>query len=148
MWEIASAEQIYTFLWATVLGAAFCMLYDLFRARRRTGEENAALMSAEDILFSIFAAVITFLFLLVFCCGQIRAFVLLGEALGFILCRLTVSRIWLKLSESVFRVLRRFFSFVGSGMRRFEAFFNSSTEKILLFFKKRLKKPRKIEKNS
>lgn len=148
MWEIASAEQIYTFLWATVLGAAFCMLYDLFRARRRTGEENAALMSAEDILFSIFAAVITFLFLLVFCCGQIRAFVLLGEALGFILCRLTVSRIWLKLSESVFRMLRRFFSFVRSGMRRFEAFFNSSTEKILLFFKKRLKKPRKIEKNS
>ena len=148
MWEIEISLQLETFLWALLSGAFFCLVYDIMRARRKTGKDNGRLIFFEDIFFFAAAGVFSFLFLLVFCCGQIRLYALAGQAAGFFLCRLTVSRLWLRLLVFLFTVFRRLSELLKRISARFEAFFNAETDKIVLFFKKRRKKWLESEKNS
>ena len=77
-----------TFLWCVVLGAALCILYDLFKSIRLAVRLRGIPLFVLDFLYFILAAVLTFFMMLVRCFGEIRWFVLGGELLGFILMRL------------------------------------------------------------
>ncbi len=100
MWEISLKGQLLSFAAALVLGAALCLFYDVLRALRSTGFNSFAAVTVTDIFFWLTAAVFTFLLLLGLSGGEIRGYVLLGEAAGFVLCRVTLS----KLMFSVFKV--------------------------------------------
>lgn len=140
MWEIEISLQLKTFLWAFLSGVLFCLVYDIFRARRKTGADNSRLIFFEDIIFFFAAGVYSFLFLLVFSCGQIRLYALAGQAVGFFACRITVSKLWLKILVLLFSGLRRLSSLLGCAGKHFESFFNSEIDKIPLFLKKSRKK--------
>lgn len=148
MWEIAVSLQAEAFLWSVALGAALCLIYDIQRAFRRAVKYANAVIAAGDILYFSAAAVLSFLFLLVFCCGQIRGFVLLGEAVGFAACRLTLSRLWMKILLRLSAALCSAIRALWRAIMRFEDFFNAKTDEISDFLKKSCKKTEKSEKNS
>lgn len=139
MWEINSFSQITGSLFAILLGLVLSLVYDVIRALRKVGVKSFFAVFLGDIFFSFLSAVITFLFLLVFTNGAIRLYVIFFEALGFLLCRAVISKIFVKLLTAVFSFFKKIFAFISS-------LFLTYSEKTHSFIKKTLKKRLKTKK--
>ena len=105
---ISLVAETVTFLAALVMGAVICAVFDLFRVARLTVRPTAVSSFWQDIAFWLIAALLTYLFLLVRCDGEIRGYVLLGQAFGFVLCRLTVSTVFIRVMAAVMGAVKRF----------------------------------------
>ena len=77
------------------LGVGFLvgLLYAIPMALRRCVRHSAVLTAAEDIVFCVAAAFITFLFFLEFNGGTVRAYLILSEAVGFFTVRTATAKI-------------------------------------------------------
>ena len=126
---------------SVVFGIILCLVYDVFRALRKTVSHTITLTFFEDLLFSFLAAVTTFLFLLSTTNGEIRGYVLLGAVFGFILSRLTISRIFCFLLKLVFSRLNLIFCYVN---KIFYSGFDVMEKKILEICKKSGKTVKKL----
>ena len=75
------------------LGAIFCIIYDVIRAFRKVCLNSFFTITVTDIFLWVFYAFVTFIFLIARTDGEIRGYVLVGEMLGFIIIRISVS-VW------------------------------------------------------
>lgn len=96
MWEISNYNQISTFLLSVGVGAIFCAFYDVIRALRRVCLNTVLAISICDILVWVIYAFVTFVFLIARTNGEIRGYVLCGEFFGFILFRICISKLVLR----------------------------------------------------
>lgn len=126
MWEISNYNQIISFLLSLCLGGAFCLLYDIVRALRKVCLNSFFAITITDMLLWGIYAIITFLFLIVTTKGEIRAYVLVGEFFGFILVRITISKIVYKLLgfvivkiSTIIRKLEEFFELIYTKFEKF-----------------------------
>lgn len=151
MWEINNSLQVLGFLRSAVLGGIFCLFYDLLRSIRRVTADSFTAVFFEDLLYFCVCAPVTFCFLLATTNGEMRSFVFAGIALGFIIIRLTVSKILLKLITAVLLFFSKifntankaFYAFFGricTVFERFKAFCGKKLKKALKLIKKLLKK--------
>ncbi len=143
MWEIHNIDQLQTFGLSLILGLLLCMLYDIIRAYRAVGKPTVFAVFVEDIAFWIVCAFITFMFFLARTRGEIRGYVLVAELIGFIICRLTVSRLLHIPMVFVFRMLAHIKRFSERIFTLCADFVNTLCEKSLKIIKygaKRLKK--------
>lgn len=104
--QVDLAGQIATFWIAAALGAALCLLYDLFRILRYAHRPRKAAAFVQDVLWWCVCAVLTYGLLLVRCKGVVRFYALAGEVLGFAAFRATLSRAVLAAAKPVVRVCR------------------------------------------
>ena len=102
-----SAQSAY-FLWSLAFGAALGALYDIVRAARMVLRAGRIHLMISDILFFAVCGVLTSLFSLPFNKGDVRAFILFGEAAGFLAYRLTLGSVMGKVYAFSACVLRRF----------------------------------------
>ncbi len=109
MWEINNASQLIAFLTSLAVGCVFCLIYDIFRAIRKSFNRTRYAVFFEDILYSLICGVIGFLFLLAAAGGEIRAFALVGMGVGFFICRFTLSRLFLPILLFIIRVFKTVF---------------------------------------
>ena len=93
MWEISNSNQIISFLFSMCLGAIFCIIYDVIRAVRKVCLSSFFAITVTDILLWVFYAFVTFIFLIARTDGEIRGYVLIGELLGFVIIRVSIS-VW------------------------------------------------------
>lgn len=93
MWEISINDQILTLLYSLCLGVILCVYYDIFRAFHKAGFDSPFQVFIGDILYCVTAAFATFLFLLSRTNGEIRGYVLVTALVGFIITRLTLSKL-------------------------------------------------------
>ncbi len=107
--EIYVADQTMLFLQSMLLGAVLGVFYDVFRITRIAIKTPSVVIFAEDLVFFFVSAVISFCFMLSINDGQVRAFILLGELLGFTLYYFTVGMLVMKLSRVIIRLIYRFF---------------------------------------
>ncbi len=75
------------------MGGVFCALYDIIRAVRKVCLNSFWAVQLTDILLWVIYAFATFIFLISRTNGEIRGYVLVGEALGFGLFRVSLSRL-------------------------------------------------------
>ena len=92
MWFSLSDQTAY-FLWSIVMGAVMAMLYDIVRALRMLLHPGRIFLLVSDVLFFVLCGIFTSLFALPFNKGSVRAFIVFGEALGFLSYRLTIGNI-------------------------------------------------------
>ena len=90
--QVDAAAQGLTFALAAGVGAALCLLYDLFRVLRLCRRPGRVGAFAQDLAWWAAAALATYGLMLVRCKGQVRVFALLGEGAGFLAARLTLSK--------------------------------------------------------
>ena len=128
---ITLSEQTSIFLCACLLGALLSFAYDIFRIIRMIGSRSKALAVICDLIFFLGSAVITYLYLLQRCYGQVRIFVLIGETVGFFLCHFTLSP-----------YIVRFAAWVGRGIRHVVCFLISPFVKLFRFFGEKAQKRR------
>ena len=62
MWEINNASQLIAFLTSLAVGCVFCLIYDIFRAIRKSFNRTRYAVFFEDILYSLICGVIGFLY--------------------------------------------------------------------------------------
>lgn len=103
MWEIHNTDQLLTFLYSIIFGVMLCLFYDIFRALRKTVIYSAIAIALQDIFFWIVVALSSFLFLLSRTNGEIRLYVIIGQAIGFMLSRISVSVVFLRLLCFIFK---------------------------------------------
>ncbi len=113
MWEINLKNQIFTFLLSLVLGMIVCLVYDLscFAVRHK----SKPFKTASDIVYFVFLAFVNFCFFLIASNGEMRLYLLVGELIGFIFCKKTLSVVFGlllitldKLIKSIKSILNRF----------------------------------------
>ena len=139
MWEIDNISQLIAFLLSLAVGCVFCLIYDIFRAVRKSFKRNAAAVFFEDILYSFICGVIGFCFLLGTTGGDMRAFVFVGMGAGFFICRVTLSRVILPVLLFIIPVLPRVFGGISrvsaAVFSAIDRAFCKCGEKIRIFFK-------------
>lgn len=122
MWFSLSEQTAY-FLWSLVLGLATGALYDIVRAVRMLTRARGPGVMISDIVFFAVCGVITSLFALPFNKGDVRAFIIFGEAVGFLAYRLTIGsimgKIYLRISsflriiiQKAGKILEKIFNFL------------------------------------
>lgn len=104
--------QTNSFLYAMALGAVLSVLYDVFRIIRVAFGGKKTAVFIEDLVFSLLALVLTFVFVIVFNNGELRFFVLIGELLGFVICHYTVGRIIIGFSRAIINSIKWFFKLI------------------------------------
>ena len=148
MWEIHSAAQLLSFGIAVGFGVVVCLLYDILRAARRALRLSSLRVFAEDVVFSLIAAIGCFCLQLVFTGGAMRLYLFLGIAVGFVLCRVTLSRFFCPALAAGIRMgaasARRISAWAG----RFTAAAVQKTARVVEKLKKICKKKQKPAKNS
>ena len=105
-------EQTQTVLYAVLLGAILCAVYDVFRIIRIAFGGKTVAVFIEDILFSIIALVLTFIFVVAFNNGELRFFVLIGELIGFIAYYFTVGKLTILFSKTLISTLKKTMRFI------------------------------------
>ncbi len=164
--DFSNYEQLLTFLLSVVLGAAFCLLYDVLRYLHKRKISGTFFVFLGDVFYFVLISVATFCFFILYSKGVIRIYVYIGEILGFVLCRKTLSRLFLaillKLDLIITRVLEMIFLPFGRIIRFINKIMRKTTDKIgkgrkkisrkfLELLKKRAKnskKAKKVEKSS
>lgn len=142
MWEIKNSIQIISFFAALVLGVIISLCYDILRAVRKCGKNSFWAVLVTDIFFSFLSAVVTFLFFMVFTSGQIRFYVIFAEGLGFCICRVSISIIWLKVLMFSIIKMQSVFRCVLGILHRFSGFVCTQADCISDFIQKNFKKAR------
>lgn len=113
-----SAQTAY-FLWSLVMGAALAVLYDVVRAVRMAIRAGKTHIILSDILFFAVCGVLTSLFALPFNKGDVRGFILFGEAVGFLAYRLTIGAVMGKMYAFLARVIQSFVQKIRKVLEKF-----------------------------
>lgn len=138
MGYIDTNNQVFTFLWSLVLGVAMCLAYDVVRAFHKVSVKGFFEVMLLDLLFWGLWSLITFCFLVLRCKGEVRAYVLFGQALGFIITRISVSKLFFRFFTIMLKVLARIFEIFGSNVRNSVGCLEKIIKKILKTIKKGL----------
>lgn len=140
MWEINLNGQIKTFLLSLVIGVAFCILFDILNIIEEKLYFSKAAVFVTDILLFTGFAFFEFCFFLATENGEIRAFVFVGEIIGFYLCKKTLAVIYVPLILLIIKVTKlMFYRLYCLLIRPFLKFFSKISKKILKIVQKRPK---------
>ena len=152
--EIHIKEQLIIFLQSIVCGFFLGVVYEAFRTLHKIHKNSAVLMFFEDVIYAIISALITFLFIMAVNKGEIRAYILIGIAIGFLSYYQTLGRILNKLFELVFRcvsnVVKKLFAplkklilMIKDRLKGFRTKNAKKSKKIITFFKIPLERAKK-----
>ena len=122
MWEIDSLSQIFGFLYSAVFGFICCAVYDILRAARAQTKFSAAAVFFQDIIFSSLCGISCFCLLLSITGGDMRIFVFVGIAVGFLVCRLTLSRVLLFVFTKILKAAKWIYRNICCALEMFFAF--------------------------
>ncbi|MBQ1375946.1 MAG: spore cortex biosynthesis protein YabQ [Clostridia bacterium] len=109
---ISVAHQTVVFLYSIVFGAAAAFLYDVFRVIRRRIRHLDLVVMAEDIIFWLAAFASLFVFVYNVNSGELRAFLMVGAAMGAFLYFACLSRPVSALLSAIFAVLEKIILFI------------------------------------
>lgn len=152
MWEISLSLQIEAFLWSLFFGAVFCIAFDflcLLDTELSFGKVTVFIL---DILFFVLLGFLNFCFFLVFCNGEIRGYVFVGEVIGFFLCKKLLSFFYMAVFYLLFRIVKTIFRAIkkyvlAPPMKILEKISRKCLkigQKAALFIKKCLKYPKRL----
>lgn len=137
------AQQTSCFLQAILLGVILGAFYDAFRFLRVMIKSPVAVIFIEDALYFATAAFISFSFMLQMTDGEIRLFVLLGEAIGAILYINTIGEILFGIYKVIIgvirKILKRVFGVILIPLKAVIGFIRKNIRKIKENLKKRIK---------
>lgn len=80
-------------LWSLAVGAFLCVVYDLFRITRLRHKQNAVVLFISDFVYCIIAAITMTVLFFNLSYGRMRAYAFAFAIIGFLVWRVTVSRL-------------------------------------------------------
>lgn len=110
-------EQSKIFALSLGFGFLIGIFYDVLRLFRLLCSDSKKVFFVFDLVYTVAAAVATFLFLLTVTGGSVRAYVLLGELLGFLIYFVTLGTLLSTFFERIVAFLKRSFSKIATGSK-------------------------------
>ena len=147
--DFSNFWQLQTLGYAVMVGVLLCLSYDLLRFFNIIIKPSTALMVALDVVYWIYAAVVTFSFFMLFSKGVIRFYAFIGFAVGFCVCRITVSKLFMFILKCIEKLLKKLIALANKPLgvinKKIKAIKQKIKEKIIKT-KKRLKKFKNFKK--
>lgn len=137
--SVSPVFQLKCFAIAIVVGIALGIVYEAFRLLRLVSPKGKILTFVCDVLFMSVAALVNFILTVVVNIGIVRWYILLGEAVGFIVYMRTVGRISGALFRLIRKVIAKILWLIFTPVRLLRGV-------IIIFFSKLMKKIKKIVK--
>lgn len=109
---MGAAEELGLFLRSCLLGACLAGIYDLLRIFRYTFKCHTLVVFLQDIMYFVLATLVTFCFVLAWNDGIVRVYLLAGELAGAVVYFLTISRIVMRLSKLIIKIIKKPFQFI------------------------------------
>ncbi len=100
-------NQVYIFLYAILGGAIVALFYDILRIKRRAIKTNVIIVSLEDILYWLVAAMFLFITVYKSNSGEMRGYIFLGNVIGVILYETLFSKIIIDSSVKIINLIKR-----------------------------------------
>lgn len=97
-------------LWAVVVGAFLCAVYDVFRVFRLRRKQKTAVLFVCDFVFSLICTVCMLLLFFNLSYGRMRAYAFACALVGFLIWRFTVSRVFIALVQKLLSFAGRTFN--------------------------------------
>lgn len=132
MWEINNFHQWESFALSIVVGVCCSIIYDVFRLDRQLFKRAKLTVFFQDIFIWCSYSFIIFSLMLMRTNGEPRIFVFLGSFIGFFLCRLTFSKLVMRL----FAPLKLFSAFVRKKYNLYIKGLSKWVDKHIFFTKK------------
>ena len=110
--EISLTDQMQGFYLACIAGAVLGLLFDVFRIVRILLNCKKISVFFQDLFCMFVAGVATFLVALATNWGQIRFYMLAGEAIGFCIYFLTAGEITVRLAKLICKILDKICCFL------------------------------------
>lgn len=137
------------FVLSVVIGILFALVFDALRVIRIIFPHKSWMVFIEDFLFMMFCGFWFFIFSMTSARGQLRAFLLLGNLLGFFLYIFTVGelvkRFVTKTREAIIAFLKKVYNLILH--RIFQPIFLKIAPPIRKLFEKRRRTRKKSEKS-
>lgn len=99
-------SQIGIFLIYFIAGVLICLLYDIFRALRKTVKTPDFVTNIEDIIFWIFVAIFLIYLIFIVSSGKIRFFMFVAICSGGIGYYFTLSKYFMNISVHILSVFK------------------------------------------
>lgn len=117
MQEVVTAPFIF-FLTAILFGIGLLFLYDIVRSARIVFHHKGIFVILEDLSFSMFVAVTSFIFLCTYNYGELRGYFFLGIFIGMVIYRAKISSYILKIEVFLFSKVRDFMILIGNKLKK------------------------------
>jgi len=141
---VSLSSQTKNFLFSLGFGVLIGVLYDVLRVIRMSISQSKKALYITDFIFVFVSSVATFLFCLTVTDGQLRFYVLFGEALGFFIYYFSFGVIAVKFSartvEKIKAFFKKIFRFISAPFRKIFAGVSSFAKKASAKSRKSLKK--------
>jgi len=111
-YSLSAVKQTYNFFVSFGFGFVLGIVYDLFFIIRNLILKNRVVTFICDALFVFTASVSGFLLLLVITDGQVRAYVIVGELLGFFVYYFSLGVVIVRVCDVINRIIRRIFALI------------------------------------
>lgn len=144
---LINVSSINVGLYSIVLGVLLSVIYDFFAVFIDLSK-NKKIIFVLDLTFMFICSVLTYLYLIGVNFGVFRAFVIFGELIGFVLYRISLGKLTVKLNQAIlnfiFRVCKKLFigivfPFVFKFFNKLKCYFILSFKNILnLFFENKI----------
>lgn len=90
-------------VWSLIVGAFLCAVYDVFRLFRLRKKQNAIVLFICDLIFCLIATVSLLILFFNLSYGRMRMYALVLAVVGFLIWRLTVSRLVMHLMQKLIK---------------------------------------------
>lgn len=137
--SFSNSQQFTAFLISILLGAVFCVVYDCIRVMLRKHNSGGVVVFLADVLFFCAIGTVTFVFFLLFFKGMIRIYIFLGEALGFIVFRFTLSSLFRGLLEGCAMLVSKIIKALIFPLNKLLILIKKRSNKVLVLFRKKAK---------
>lgn len=144
--DFSNSHQLLVFLISISLGFLFSIIFDLFKFLRMVKKWNDISIFFQDIFFFFICGIITFCFFILYTKGSIRSYVYIGEIIGFVICKFTISKFIIKMFKFFIDIGVKIIKFLEKPIRHFKYKLNKIIEKLKGIIKNRLKGPKKSKK--
>lgn len=139
-------NQAYLFIVFSLTGIGLGILFDFFRALRKTFKTPDFVTYIEDIIYWILAGIIVLYNIWFFNDGEIRIYMILGILIGAMIYTLTLSSIFIKINHFVMSKIKIILTFIYKIFKIPLKFINNIVNKLKKLIKFKDKKG-KLESN-
>jgi spore cortex biosynthesis protein YabQ len=102
---VSVSNQAYIFLCSVLGGMLIAFLYDVFRIKRKAVKTSSFIVYIEDLIYWIIVALVMFGVVYYSNQGEVRGYIFIGTAIGVILYLLLLSKLVMRASLFVLRIV-------------------------------------------
>lgn len=106
-------NQAFLFLVFSITGVILGILFDFFRAIRKTFKTSDFLTCIEDVIYWLIAGIIILYNIYFFNNGEIRIFMIIGIIMGALIYTLTLSSIFIKINSFILQKAKFIINFIS-----------------------------------